>query len=121
MTFFLQRRLREPQVSSNAAFVIPSVSYASGQSWNASLAVEFLSRWYDQSSVRPSNSVQEIQPIATLEYAVPAAALGGERNAALLGHPAFDLQGSYLKVWSRVGGGYEQWQAVAALKMGWKF
>ncbi len=121
MTAFLQRRLREPGVSSNAAFVIPSLSYASGQSWSASFAVEFLSRWFDQNSFGLSSAC-EVQPIATLEYVVPAAALGGERNAALLGHPALDLQGSYLKVWSNgPGGGFEQWQTVAALKMGWRF
>lgn len=121
LTVFLQRRLREPGVSSNAAFVIPSMSYASGQNWSASLAVEYLSRWFDQNGFGLSSN-NEIQPIATLEYIVPAAALGGERNAALLGHPALDLQGSYLKVWSNgPGGGYEQWQTVAALKMGWRF
>jgi hypothetical protein len=121
LTAFLQRRLREPQVSSYAAFVIPSLSYASGRSWNASLGIEFLSRWFGQTSFgRTSN--YEIQPVATLEYVVPAAALGGERNAALFGHPAFDLQGSYQKVWSNgPGGGFEQWQTVAALKMGWRF
>jgi hypothetical protein len=121
LTAFLQRRLREPQVSSNAAFVIPSLSYASGQGWSASLAVEFLSRWFDQNGFGLSSDY-EIQPIATLEYVVPAAALGGERNAALLGHPALDLQGSYVKAWSNgPGGGFEQWQTVAALKMGWRF
>jgi hypothetical protein len=121
LTAFVQRRLREPQVSSDALFVIPSLSYASGQSWNASLAVEFLSRWFDQTSSGRIND-REIQPIATLEYVIPADALGGERNAALLGHPAFDLQGSYLKVWSSAtGGGFEQWQTIAALKMGWRF
>ena len=122
VTVFVQRRLREPQVSSNAVFVIPSASYASGQGWNASLAVECLSRRYDGSGDGPSRIVKEIQPIATLEYVVPTDVLGGERNAELLGHPAFDLQGSYLKVWSsKTVGGYEQWQTVAALKLGWKF
>ena len=118
LTVFVQRRLRAPQVSSSAAFVIPSLTYASGQGWSASFAVEALSRRFDGNS----GGLQEMQPIATLETIVPAAVLGGEGNAALLGHPAFDLQGAYVKLQSnRVGGGYEQWQTVAALKMGWRF
>jgi len=121
VTVFAQRRLREPQASSYAIFVIPSVSYASGRDWSASFGVEFLSRWNDPTS-SGATRVKELEPIATVEYVVPAAFFGGDGNAALFGHPAFDLQGSYLKVWSsRAGGGYEQWQAVAALKMGWKF
>ena len=80
--------------------------------------MEALSRRFDGNS----GGLQEMQPIATLETIVPAAVLGGEGNAALLGHPAFDLQGAYVKLQSnRVGGGYEQWQTVAALKMGWRF
>ena len=117
LTVFVQRRLRAPQVSSSAAFVIPSLTYASGQGWSVSFAVEALSRRFDGNS----GGLQEIQPIATVETIVPAAVLGGERNAALLGHPAFDLQGAYVKLWNRLGGGCEQWQAVAALKMGWRF
>jgi hypothetical protein len=40
-----------------------------------------------------SGGLQDMQPIATLDTIVPTAALGGERYAAFLGHPAFDLQG----------------------------
>jgi hypothetical protein len=122
LTAFVQRRLREPQTSSTAAFVIPSMSYAIGKNWSASLAVEFIGRWFDHNAFGFSASIYEAQPIFTLEYVVPAELLGGERTAALLGRPALDLQSSYLKVWSNApGGGYEQWQTVAALKMGWRF
>ncbi len=47
LTAFVQRRLREPQLSSSALFVIPSVSYIISKDWNASFAVEFLGRWFD--------------------------------------------------------------------------
>lgn len=122
VTALIQRRLREPATSSYAAFVIPSMSYSISKNWNASFAVEFIGRWFDRNSFGFFTNAYEIQPIATVEYVVPAEWLGGERNAALLGRPALDLQSSYLKVWSNApGGGFVQWQTVAALKMGWRF
>ena len=51
LTAFVQRRLREPQLSSSAMFVIPSVSYVISKDWNASVAVEFLGRWFDANSL----------------------------------------------------------------------
>ena len=61
-------------------------------------------------------------PIVTAEYVVPESLLGGERMAAILGHPALDVQGSYLKVWSTVPGvAFGQWEAQAAIRMGWRF
>lgn len=122
LTAFVQQRLREPQTSSQAVFVIPSMSYVLSPDWNASLALEFLGRWFDRNGFGAANHIYEVQPIATVEYVVPASVFGGEGNAALFGHPAFDLQGSYLKCWSSApGGGFAQFQAVAALKLGWRF
>lgn len=120
LTAFVQRRLREPQVSSDAAFVIPSVSLVINKQWNVTLATEFIRRWFDQNSLGIVTSDYELHPIATFEYIIPATAFGGERNARLFGNPAIDFQGSYLKVWSTASGGsYAQWKGVAALKMGW--
>jgi hypothetical protein len=128
LTAFVQRRLREPQVSSDAAFLIPSASYVISNSWNANFAVEVIGRWFDQPSFFwfDQNSLglatrdYEVHPIFTLEYAIPAQFLGGERNARLLGRPALDFQASYLRVWSNaLVGGFEQWKGIAALKMGW--
>jgi hypothetical protein len=122
LTAFVQQRLREPQTSSTAAFLIPSVTYAISKEWNASLAVEALSRWFERNTLGFSRQDREVTPIVTLEYIVPAEALGGERNAALLGRPALDFQSSWLKVWSSApGAGYEQFEARAAIKMGWRF
>lgn len=122
LTAFAQRRLREPQTSSYAGFVIPSMSYAISQNWNASLAVELIGRWFDPNGSGFAATNYEIQPIGTVEYVMPASMFGGERNAALLGRPSLDFQGSYQKVWSNApGGGFEQFQAIAALKMGWRF
>ena len=64
----------------------------------------------------------EALPIATLEYVVPTSFLGGDKMANILGRPALDFQGSYLKVWSSVPGvSFGQWEAQAALKLGWRF
>ena len=64
----------------------------------------------------------EVLPIATLEYIIPASLFGGDSLADLLGRPAIDLQGSHLKVWSTVPNvSFNQWEASATLKMGWRF
>jgi hypothetical protein len=122
LTAFVQRRLREPQLSSSAVFVIPSVSYVISKEWNANFAVEFLSRWYDPDSVGQRSRDLEAMPIATLEYVIPPSFLGGDKIARFLGRPALDMQGSHLKVWSTVPGAtFNQWEARAAIKMGWRF
>ena len=122
LTGFVQIRQREPFLSSDAVFLIPSVSYVISQDWNASLAVEFLGRWYQRNTFGAANHDYEALPIATLEYVVPAAVFGGENNAKLFGRPALDLQGSHLYVWSTVPGvSYGQWDLRVALKLGWRF
>jgi hypothetical protein len=122
LTAFGQVRQREPRLSSDAVFVIPSLSYVISQDWNVSLAVEFLGRWYERNLFGAANHDFEAMPIATLEYVVPAAVFGGEANAKLFGRPALDLQGSHLYVWSTSPGvSYGQWDLRAALKLGWRF
>ena len=97
LTAFVQRRLRAPQLSSSALFVIPSVSYLISEDWNASLAVEFLNRWFDAGNAGFSARRWEAVPIGTVEYVIPPSMFGSERMANLLGRPALDFQGSYLK------------------------
>jgi hypothetical protein len=122
LTAFAQRRLRQPQLSSDALFLIPSASWAISKDWNASFAVEMLGRWYEPDSAGEASHDWEILPIATLEYIIPASLFGSEQFADLLGRPAIDLQGSHLKVWSTVPGvSFNQWEASATLKMGWRF
>jgi hypothetical protein len=122
LTAFSQIREREPRLSSDAVFLIPSVSYVISKDWNASVAVEFLGRWYERNAIGAANHDYEALPIATLEYIVPASALGGESVARFLGRPALDLQGSYLKVWSTAPGvSYDQWDLRAVIKTGWRF
>ena len=86
----MQIREREPRLSSDAVFLIPSVSYVISQEWNASLAVEFLGRWYERNRFGAANHDYEAMPIATLEYVVPAAVFGGEadRKASSAGPPS---------------------------------
>ena len=122
LTVFGQVRERDPRLSSDAMFVIPSVSRVITPDISASFAVEFLGRWYERDSVGEASRDYEALPIATAEYKIPASLLGGERIAAILGHPAFDVQGSYLKVWSSVPGvTFGQWEAQAAIRAGWRF
>ena len=68
------RRFREPPPSSSALFFIPSVSYVISEHWNTSLAVEVIGRWFDSNDAGFSRRDWEVEPIATLEYVIPAAA-----------------------------------------------
>ena len=122
LTAFAQKRLRQPQLSSDALFLIPSVSWVISKDWNASFAVELLGRWYEADRFGETSRDWEALPIATLEYVIPASLFGSDSFANLLGRPAIDLQGSHLKVWSTVPGvSFGQWEASATLKMGWRF
>jgi hypothetical protein len=122
LTAFAQRRLRQPQLSSDALILIPSASWAISKDWNASLAVELLGRWYEPDSAGEASHDWEVLPIATLEYIIPTSLFGSEQFADLLGRPAIDFQGSHLKVWSTVPGvSFNQWEASATLKVGWRF
>jgi hypothetical protein len=122
LTAFAQRRVRDVRLSSDALFLIPSVSYVISKDWSASFAVELLGRWYEADRFGETSRDWEALPIGTLEYAIPASFLGGEQTAALLGRPALDFQGSHLKVWSTVPGvSFGQWEARAAIRMGWRF
>ena len=122
LTAFAQKRFRQPQLSSDALFLVPSVSWAISENWNASVAVELLGRWYEADRFGETSRDWEALPIATLEYIIPAGLFGSDSFANLLGRPAIDLQGSHLKVWSTVPGvSYGQWEASATIKMGWRF
>jgi hypothetical protein len=122
VTAFAQNRQRQPQLSSDALVLIPSVSWAISKNWNASVVVEFLGRWYEPDSLGEASHDWEILPIATVEYIIPPDLFGGDTVARLLGRPAIDLQGSHLKVWSTVPGvAFNQWEASATLKVGWRF
>jgi len=122
LTAFAQSRFRQPQLSSDALFLIPSVSWVISKDWNASFAVEMLGRWYENDRFGDASRDWEVLPIATLEYIIPASLFGGDRLADILGRPAIDLQGSHLKVWSTVPNvSFNQWEASATLKMSWRF
>lgn len=122
LTAFVQRRLREPQLSSSALFVIPSVSYLICENWNANFAVQLLRRWFDANSAGSSRRNWEAVPVGTAEYVIPASVFGSDRVANMLGRPALDFQGSYQRVWSNSpGAGFDQWTASATIKFGWRF
>lgn len=122
LTAFGQIRDRDPRLSSDAVFLIPSVSRVITPDLSASFAIEFLGRWYERDRLGEASRDYEAMPIATAEYLIPVAFLGGERIAKILGRPALDVQGSYLRVWSTVPGvTFGQWEAQAAIRMGWRF
>jgi hypothetical protein len=122
LTAFAQKRIREPQLSSDALFLIPSVSWVISKDWNASFSVELLGRRYEPDQFGETSHDWEALPIATLEYIIPASLIGGDSFANLVGRPAIDLQVSHLNVWSTVPGvSYSQWEASATIKLGWGF
>jgi hypothetical protein len=122
LTVFAQRRLREPQLSSDALFVIPSVSYAMTPDLSASLAVELLGRWFEGDNAGAVRRDWQALPIGTVEYAIPASFLGGERMRKILGRLALDFQLSRQEVWSTSPtASFGQWEGVVALRTGWRF
>jgi hypothetical protein len=68
LTAFAQNRQRQPQLSSDALFLIPSASWVISKDWNASLAEEMLGRWYERDSAGEASHDWEVLPIVTLEY-----------------------------------------------------
>ena len=121
VTIFGQRRFRDPEPSSWAFFLIPSVTYVICEQWNVSLGVEVMRRWFD-----PYLGFNEdewfLEPIATLEFVLPASWFGSDRNARLFGRPAIDLQMAYEQNWSNIAAfSYGAWHVGAALKLGWRF
>lgn len=122
LTIFGQRRFRDPTPSSSALFFIPSVSYVISEQWNASLAVEVIGRWFDSNDAGFSRRDWEAQPIATLEYVIPAALFGAPETADFFGRPALDFQTSFDRNWSNLPlRNYHQWTASAVIKTGWRF
>jgi hypothetical protein len=122
VTAFAQNRQRQPQLSSNALFLIPSASWVISETCNANLAVEFLGRWYERDQFGEASHDWEALPIATFEYIIPAELFGSGNMAKLLGRPTIDVQGSHLNVWSTVPGvSFNQWEASATIKVGWRF
>jgi hypothetical protein len=121
VTVFGQRRFRDPQPSSWALYVIPSMTYVISESWNLSLGIEVMRRWFD-----PYLGFNEaewfIEPIATLEFVLPAAWFGSDRNARMFGRPAIDLQMAYEQNFSNIPAfSYSAWHVGGALKLGWRF
>ncbi len=121
VTSFAQRRFRDPEPSSWAFYLVPSMTYVISEQWNFSLGAEVMFRTFDayQGFVE-----QEwfIEPIATLEFILPSAWFGSAGNAALFGRPAIDLQMAYERNLSNIAAfSYGAWHVGAALKLGWRF
>jgi hypothetical protein len=98
------------------------VSYVISEHWNASLAVEVIGRWFDSNDAGFSRRDWEVQPIATLEYVIPAAVFGAFEIADFFGRPALDFQTSFARNWSNLSiRNYTQSTISAASKTGWRF
>jgi hypothetical protein len=117
-TAFAQQRFREPAPASAALVVLPSVAWIITPQWNALFGIDLTRRWFEQNS----RSDLLMEPIATLEYIIPADWFGPLRNAQRLGRPALDLQVGHEKNWSNLSGAaYDGWAVGAVLKTGWAF
>ena len=120
VTAFFQKRIRNVGLDSYAGVFLPSASYVISPQWNVSGGVEL--------EYRPFDSIGGfdrrdwfIAPIATLEYVLPSDWFG-ERNSALLGRPALDIQVAYERAWSNLdAANFTAWYPGAALKLGWRF
>lgn len=121
LTTFFQRRFRDPVPGSFAGFIIPSVSYVISPQWNLSGGFELEHRAFD--SVNDfSQKDWFIEPIATLEFVIPSAWFGADRNAVILGRPSLDIQADYEKNWSNLdAANFNVWNAGVTLKLGWRF
>ena len=122
LTVFAQRRLREPQLSSSAVFVIPSVSYVISEDWNASFAVELLGRWFDTDS---TGSGAGLGSVANRDPRIcdPDLIFGRRENrehswAAVVGFPDLPTSRSGRNA---PGVSFNQWTASGTMKMGWRF
>ena len=121
VTSFAQRRFRDPEPSSWAFYLIPSVTYVISEQWNVSLGAELMFRTFDPYLGFTENE-WFLEPIATLEFVLPSAWFGSDRNATLFGRPAIDLQMAYERNWSNIAAfSYGAWHVGAALKLGWRF
>ena len=121
ITSFAQRRFRDPEPSSWAFYLIPSVTYVISEHWNFSLGAEVMFRTFDATQ---GFTEQEwfIEPIATLEFVLPSAWFGSDKNATLFGRPAIDLQMAYERNLSNIAAfSYGAWHVGGALKLGWRF
>jgi hypothetical protein len=122
VTTFFQRRFTNPAPSSWALFIVPSATYIISEQWNLSLGVEFMRRAFDSHQGGFAEEDWLLQPIATLEFVLPSAWFGSDRNAALFGRPALDFQMAYERNWSNVPTfDFSAWHVGVALKMGWRF
>jgi hypothetical protein len=121
VTAFAQRRFRDPEPSSWAFFLIPSVTYVINEQWNVSLGAELTFRTFDPYLGFTENE-WFLEPIATLEFVLPSAWFGSDRNATLFGRPAIDLQMAREQNWSNIAAfTYGAMHVGAALKLGWRF
>jgi hypothetical protein len=121
MTVFAQRRFRDPEPSSWAFYAIPSATYVINEQWNVSLGAELMFRTFDPYLGFTENE-WFLEPIATLEFVLPSAWFGSDRNATLFGRPAIDLQMAYERNWSNIEAfSFAVWHVGAALKLGWRF
>ena len=121
LTVLVQRRFRSAPPESYALFAVPSVSYVISPQWNASLAIDLTRRWFDAFAGTSQRNFT-LEPVAVLEYVVPATWLGGERTARLFGRPAIDGLVGVERNWSNVStASFTQFVAGLVFKFGWRF
>jgi hypothetical protein len=120
-TALIQRRFRDPEPSSYALEVIPSLSRVLSEQWQFAFGLMLRRRWYD-AQAGTSRRDLTMEPVVVLEYDLPEAWFGGERTARWFGRPALDFVVGYERNWSNESGGtFGQWIGGVGLKTGWRF
>ena len=97
------------------------MTYVISESWNVSLGIEVMRRCV-RSLLGFNEADWLIEPIATLEFVLPAAGSARTGTPELFGRPAIDLQMAYEQNWSNLRPSTTAPGIVgAALKLGWRF
>ncbi|ACK50000.1 conserved hypothetical protein [Methylocella silvestris BL2] len=121
LTAFLQGRFREPAPASAAIFLIPSMSYIISEQWSFSFGVQFIGRQFDEIAGFTRRDFN-VEPIATLGFALPSYLLGDNETARWFGRPRLDFQASLERNASnRSTASFTQVTAGVTLQTGWRF
>jgi len=116
---FFQQRFNSPLPNSQALIGTFSAAYSINSQWSASLATDLTRRWYDEINAVTRQGLV-VEPILTVEYALPSELFGG--NAAAFGNPAIDFQASGEQEYSNITRReFSAFYIGAALKFGYRF
>ena len=120
MTVFAQRRFRDPQPSSWAFFVIPSMTYVISETGTSASASRSCSAGSIPTRASRGGVVHRADRHPRIRTAESVVRLGAERHAV---RPAGDrpADGLRAELVEHAAFSYSAWHVGAALKLGWRF